>query len=326
MFRVSCSVFRVAISVPPFGVRGLIMNEKAIIFDIQRSSLHDGPGIRTTVFLKGCPLDCVWCHNPEATKLEQQLFFQYDKCTHCGDCVPVCPQNAHAIIEKIHSIDFEKCTLCGKCVDACNFGALKIIGSEMTVNEVMAEVMADFDFYKNSGGGITLSGGEPLFQYSFTKEILKRCKELGVNTCVETSGFVSPFKFKQLLPLIDVLLFDYKITDSQDHESFTGVPNQAILENLNAAYRYGTAIYLRCPIVPGVNDTDWHFNAIAELFEKYPKFAGIELLPYHDMGNTKRISIGIDKTLTELKTVLPEISHQWIEQLRLLGCNKAVIS
>jgi pyruvate formate lyase activating enzyme len=287
--------------------------------------LHDGPGIRTTVFLKGCPLNCVWCHNPEATKLEPQLFFHFDKCTHCGDCVDVCPQNAHSIIENKHYIDFDKCTLCGKCVDACNFGALKIIGNEMTVDEVMAEVMADFEFYLNSGGGITLSGGEPLFQYSFAKEILNRCKKLGVNTCVETSGFVSPFKFKQLLPLIDVLLFDYKITDSVEHENYTGVPNNVILENLNAAYRYGTSIYLRCPIIPEINDNDWHFNAIAELSEKYPKLKAIEILAYHDMGNSKRISIGTNETLTEIKTVSPETAQEWIQKLRLLGCKKAII-
>jgi pyruvate formate lyase activating enzyme len=301
------------------------MSEKAIIFDIQRSSLHDGPGIRTTVFLKGCPLNCVWCHNPEAAKVEPQLFFHYDKCTHCGKCIPVCPQNAHSILENTHSIDFDKCTLCENCVEVCNFDALKIVGKEMSVDEVMTEVMADFDFYKNSGGGITLSGGEPLFQYSFAKEILKRCKELGVNTCVETSGFVSPFKFRQLLPFIDGLLFDYKITDSEDHENYTGVPNHVILENRNAAYRYGTPIYLRCPIVPEINDNDWHFNAIAELSEKYPKLKSIELLPYHDMGNSKRISIGNSETLTELKTVTSETAQQWIEKLRLLGCDTAKI-
>jgi len=298
------------------------MPEKAIIFDIQRASLHDGPGIRTTVFLKGCPLDCVWCHNPEATKSERQLFFHFDNCTQCGDCAWVCPQNVHSIAAGKHTIDYDKCMLCGKCVEACNFSALKIIGNEMTVDAVMIEVQKDMDFYKNSGGGITLSGGEPLFQYSFAKELLKRCKELGINTCVETSGFVSPAKFKLLLPLIDVLLFDYKLTDNQDHINFTGVPNQVILENLQAAYRYGTAIYLRCPIVPGINDTDWHFNAIAELSEKYPKLKGIELLPYHDMGNSKRISIGTNETLTELKTVSPETSNTWLAELRSLGCEK----
>jgi len=301
------------------------MNEKAIIFDIQRASLHDGPGIRTTVFMKGCPLECLWCHNPESLVAEPQLFFHFDKCSQCGACATVCPQNVHSIMGGNHTIDYEKCMLCGKCVEACNFDALKITGQEMTVDEVMKVVLSDVDFYKNSGGGITLSGGEPLFQYSFAKELLKRCKEHGINNCVETSGFVSPIKFKQLLPLIDVLLFDYKMTDSVDHVNFTGVPNQAILENLNAAYRYGTCIILRCPVIPGINDSEWHFNAIAELSEKYPKLKGIEILPYHDMGNNKRISVGKSETLIDLKTVLPEISKAWLEQLRILGCEKAII-
>lgn len=301
------------------------MSEKAIIFDIQRASLHDGPGIRTTVFLKGCPLDCLWCHNPEATSAKRQLFFHFDKCTQGGDCARVCTENVHNFVDGKHTIDYDKCTFCGKCLEACNSNALKIIGNEMNVDEVMSEVMTDFDFYKNSGGGITLSGGEPLFQYTFAKELLKRSKELGVNTCVETSGFISPFKFKQILPFIDVLLFDYKITGSEAHEEYTGMPNQVILENLNAAYRYGVSIILRCPIIPGVNDTDMHFEAIAGIAEKYPKLKVIELLPYHDMGNSKRISIGRNETLTELKTVLPEVSQQWIEQLRMLGCTKAVI-
>ena len=299
------------------------MNDSAIIFDIQRASLHDGPGIRTTVFLKGCPLNCLWCHNPEGTSTTRQLFFHPDQCTRCGDCAQVCPEKVHHFVNGSHSIDYDKCTWCGKCVEACNFNALKLVGQEMTVDEVMAEVMADMDFYTNSGGGVTLSGGEPLFQFEFAKAVLKRSKELGLNTCVETSGFVSPFKFKQLLPFIDVLLFDYKMTDSEEHYNYTGVPNQAILENLNAAYRYGTSIILRCPIIPEINDNDWHFNAIAELNEKYPKLKAIELLPYHDMGNSKRISLGIDETLTELKTVLPEVSQKWIEKLSMLGCQKA---
>ena len=301
------------------------MPEKAIIFDIQRASLHDGPGIRTTVFLKGCPLDCVWCHNPESNSAKLQLFFHFDKCTLSGDCATVCPENVHKITDGIHVIDYDKCMLCGKCVESCNYNALKIVGNEMTVGDVLAEVMADIDFYKNSGGGITLSGGEPLFQYSFAKALLKRCKELNINTCVETSGFVSPFKFSQLLPFIDVLLFDFKITGSEAHQTYTGVPNLVILENLHAAYRYGTSIYLRCPIIPGINDNNEHFNAIAELSKKYPKLAGIELLPYHDMGNSKRISIGTDETLAGLKTVLLETSNTWLSQLNNLGCKKVKI-
>jgi pyruvate formate lyase activating enzyme len=181
------------------------------------------------------------------------------------------------------------------------------------------------DFYSRSGGGVTLSGCEPLFQYNFAKELLKRCKGLNINTCVETSGFVSPAKFKQILPFIDVLLFDYKISESDNHLKYTGVPNQLIIENLQAAHRFNIPIYLRCPIIPGINDTDFHFADIAELSEKLPKLKTIEILPYHDMGNSKRISVGRAETLTELKTVTPDMAQQWLEQLRLLGCSKATI-
>lgn len=301
------------------------MNEKAIIADIQRACMHDGPGIRTTVFLKGCPLKCLWCHNPETISAKPQLFFHYDQCTCCGECARVCTQKVHLVEKNNHIINFEACQSCGKCIEACNFNALKMVGKEMTVDEVLSEVMADIDFYQNSGGGITLSGGEPLYQYAFAKELLKRCKASGINTCVETSGFVSPFKFTQLLPLMDVLLFDYKITGSERHKIYTGVPDQVVLENLHAAYRYGISIYLRCPVIPDINDTDEHFKAIAALAAQYPKLKGIEILSYHDIGNSKRISIGIDETLTETKTVLPETSQEWISKMKSFGCEKAII-
>ncbi len=301
------------------------MIEKTYILDIQRASLHDGPGIRTTVFLKGCPLDCRWCHNPEATSTKRELFFYADKCTLCGDCAKVCEQEVHRFTNGNHFIDYQNCISCGKCVEACNSNALKLIGNEMSVDEVMQEVMSDFDFYKNSGGGITLSGGEPLLHFSFSLEILKRCKDLGVNTCVETSGFVSISNFQQILPLVDTLLFDYKITGSEKHAEYTNVPNEPILKNLELAYQQGISIILRCPVIPGINDTEQHFRAITQLHNKYPNLKGIEILPYHTMGNSKRTSIGRIETLPDLETVSPEISALWIKQLREMGCEKAKI-
>lgn len=301
------------------------MSEKAIIFDIQRASLHDGPGIRTTIFLKGCPLDCLWCHNPEAIASKRQLFFYVDKCTQCGDCSKVCEDDVHHFMDGKHTIDYDKCTFCGKCVEACNFNALKIIGTEMSTDEVMLEIMADFDFYTNSGGGMTLSGGEPLLHFSFSMELLKRCKEMAVSTCVETSGFVSAIQFKQILPFVDLLLFDYKVTGSDEHQKYTGVPNERILENLDMAYLYGIPIILRCIIVPGINDTDQHLKGISALNVKYPNLKGIEILPYHTMGNNKRTSIGVEETLMHLQTVPPEVSSKWIERLKELGCDKAKI-
>ena len=301
------------------------MSESAIIFDIQRASLHDGPGIRTTIFLKGCPLDCLWCHNPEAIAPKRQLFFHFDKCTLCGDCERVCEDDVHHLIDGKHTIDYDKCTLCGKCVKACNSNALKIIGSMMSVDDAMREIMADFDFYANSGGGMTLSGGEPLLHLPFSLKLLKQCREMGVNTCVETSGFVSAEQFKKVLPLVDLFLFDYKVTSAEDHRKFTGVSNERILENLDVAYRHGIPIILRCIVVPGINDTDLHFKGICALDAKYPNLKGIEILPYHTLGNNKRTSIGFDETLTDLETVPPEVADRWIRQLKEFGCEKAKI-
>ncbi len=301
------------------------MSETAIVFDIQRASLYDGPGIRTTIFLKGCPLDCLWCHNPEAISTKRQLFFYFDKCILCGDCERVCDDDVHHLIDGKHIIDYDKCTFCGKCVEACNSNALKVIGAEMSVDDVMHEILADVDFYTNSGGGMTLSGGEPLIQSSFSIELLKRCRENGVNTCVETSGFIAAEQFKKVLPLVDIFLFDYKLTDLDQHIKYTGVPNGRILENLDLAYKHGTPIILRCIIVPGINDTDVHFKGICDLNEKYPDLQGIEILPYHTMGNSKRTSIGIDETLTHLNTVPPETAEKWIAQLKKMGCEKAKI-
>lgn len=302
------------------------MDHKAIIFDIQRGSLRDGPGIRTTIFLKGCPLNCLWCHNPEATTPESQLFFYYDKCKHCGDCVKVCPNDVHQFNHEKHSIDYDKCKLCGKCVEECNSNALKIVGAEMSVDEVMLQVMADLDFYKNSGGGMTLSGGEPMFQFAFSMELLKKCRKKGVHTCIETSGHAPAEQFGQILPYVDVLLFDYKLTGSDSYKKYTGVPDKQILKNLDLAYKYGASIILRCPIIPGINDTDQHFNAICALDKKYPDLEGIELLPYHTMGNSKRISIGINETLIDLKTTPPGVPDRWLEKLKKSGCEKAIVN
>lgn len=301
------------------------MSEKAIVFDIQRASLHDGPGIRTTIFLKGCPQNCLWCHNPEAIASKRQLFLHFDKCTQCGDCEKVCEDDVHHFIDGKHTIDYDKCTFCGKCVEACNFNALKIIGNEMSVDEVMREIMADVDFYNNSGGGMTLSGGEPLLQLDFSIELLQRSREMGVKTCVETSGFIATEQFKKVLPLVDIFLFDYKVTGFEEHRKYTGVPNERIIENLDLAYQCGVPIILRCIIVPGINDNETHFRAISDLNEKYPDLLGIEILPYHTMGNSKRTSIGIGETLSHLETVPPEMAEEWIARLKQMGCGKAKI-
>jgi glycyl-radical enzyme activating protein len=302
------------------------VNETAVIFDIQRASLNDGPGIRTTVFFKGCPLDCLWCHNPEALTHKRQLFFFYYKCQYCGKCESVCENNVHKIINNTHTIDYDSCVQCGKCVNECNSKSLKITGAEMSVDEIMVEVLADMDFYANSNGGITLSGGEPLMQFSFAKKLLKRCKDKGINTCVETSGFLASTKFKEILPFVDTLLFDYKITATKTHKEYTGVTNETILANFDFAYNTGTNIVVRCPIIPGINDTEEHFKGIRSLDIKYPNLKAIELLPYHSIGNNKRTSLGVETTLAKMQTTSPEMAEKWLDQLKKLKCEKVKIA
>lgn len=301
------------------------MSEEGVIFDIQRSSFHDGPGIRTTVFLKGCPLECAWCHNPEAVAPARQLFFFAERCRLCGACARVCPNGVHRIADGVHAIDYARCALCGACVEACTQRSLKIVGTTKGVDDIMAVVMADMDFYRNSGGGVTLSGGEPLLQFSFALKLLRRCRAQGVHTCVETSGYVSSGRFAKALPYIDLLLFDYKATSEAEHRRFTGVSNNLILYNLDLASRAGTAITLRCPIIPGVNDNDDHFLGIRFLDTRYPLLRGIELLPYHAMGNNKRPAIGAPVTFPDLGTTPPDVAQGWLRRLRELGCTKATL-
>ena len=301
------------------------MSKRGIVTDIQRASLHDGPGIRTTIFLKGCPLQCLWCHNPEAISPRPQLFFAEERCVLCGACEASCPKAVHHVGKEGHAIDFGKCDSCARCVDECNSSGLRIVGKEMDADDIMAEVLADMDFYRNSGGGMTLSGGEPLFQQAFSLELLNRAKQANIHTCVETSGFIAAKKFEEVLPAVDLLLFDYKATKDADHRSFTGVFNQLILANLDAAYQGGKAILLRCPIVPGLNDTPDHFAGIRALDEKYPRLHGIELMPYHDFGNSKRPSIGLAEPPPNFRVPTETEPSLWLEALQALGCAKVRI-
>jgi pyruvate formate lyase activating enzyme len=301
------------------------VEQTGVVFDIQRASLHDGPGIRTTVFLKGCPLNCIWCHNPEAQLLKPQLFFFAEKCTACGRCEQVCEHQVHRIENGKHWVAFERCDACGKCTQACSQGAVRISGTEMHLSEVMAEVLADRDFYRASGGGLTLSGGEPMTQFAFSLAVLQSARSEAIHTCMETAGYAPAAKFAEILPLVDLFLFDYKLPGSAEHRKYTGVPNELILENLDFLYRSGKDILLRCPIIPGINDTPEHFSSIARLSQKYPHLRGVELLPYHDLGNSKRTQLGLEMTLQGIKTVPPEVSAAWVEQLTNLGCEKARI-
>lgn len=270
------------------------MSIKGIVFDIQRYSIHDGPGIRTNIFLKGCPLRCQWCHNPEGLSSKKEISYLEKKCVNCGACVAACPMDCHNItLEGIHVFNRAACIACGECTQACMFLALEQIGREMTAQEVIDEALADQEFFSSSSGGITLSGGEPLYQPEFAAEILRIAKEKNVTTCLETSGFASESTIKKIIPFVDLFLFDIKETSSQRHIEFTGVPNEPILNNLRFISQSGGKIVLRCPIIPQVNDRIEHAVAIADLANELKGVIRIELEPYHPLGLKKRERFGI---------------------------------
>ncbi|MBO5670856.1 MAG: glycyl-radical enzyme activating protein, partial [Clostridia bacterium] len=208
------------------------MSEKALVVDIKRMAIHDGDGIRTTVFLKGCPLKCVWCHNPESIGFEPQLAYYQNKCIGCGECVSACPVAAHTMSESGHAFDSTSCLACRRCTEVCLGGALTLFGREMTVDELMPLLLEDRAFYENSGGGVTLSGGECLSQAAFCRELLRRLKEEGIHTAVDTCGCVPRAVLDEVIPYTDIFLYDVKAVDDAVHKRCTGRSNASILENL----------------------------------------------------------------------------------------------
>ena len=253
---------------------------KATIFDIERNSYVDGPGIRTTVFFKGCNLRCAWCHNPESQSALPQMLFYKNKCTGCGKCKEKCPNH------------LESCELCGKCTLYCPHDAREICGKEYTVDEVMREILKDKVFYENSGGGVTFSGGECMLQIDFLEEILKACKQNGIHTAVDTAGHVPYERFERILPYTDLFLYDVKCFDSEKHKQYTGVGNELILENLKRLLATDKSVWIRIPIIPTVNDTEEEIRSIRSFLLSCGTPEKVELLPYHAMGKHKYAAIG----------------------------------
>lgn len=260
------------------------------VTNIQRFCMHDGPGVRTTVFFKGCPLRCQWCHNPETQSAAQHILFYEKKCIHCGACEAVCPNGAQKTAPK-RLFDREKCGLCGKCVPACCREALSFALKEMPLEEVLASVEKDRAFYGRNGG-ITVSGGEPMFHPKETLALLSACKKNGIGTAIETCGYFNQNYLPELVENTDIFLWDLKDTDDERHRKYTGVSNKRILENLREADRLGAKIILRCIMVSGVNMDEKHYGTIAEVYHDISGCMEVELLPYHVYGGSKAQAMG----------------------------------
>ena len=293
---------------------------KAFVSDIKRFAVHDGDGIRTTVFLKGCPLKCVWCHNPESIDFKPQLAYYQNKCIGCGECVSVCPSGAHKITEEGHVFERALCIGCGKCEKACLGEALKFYGTEMTVEELLPILLEDRDFYETSGGGVTLSGGECLCHGNFCAELLKRLKENGINTAVDTCGFVSREAIEKVLPYTDTFLYDVKAFDEQVHIKCTGQSNKIILDNLMYIDSLGKKIEIRIPFVPEYNSDQ--IGKIAALLSELKNLKAVKVLPYHNYAGSKYAALNMENTLPQILPTDEEIKKA--EEMLVLYCHTHV--
>lgn len=294
------------------------------IIEIQSFARNNGPGIRTIVFLSGCPLRCEWCCNPESFNENKVLAYRFDKCTQCLECVNSCPSNTLQNIDGQLYVDHSSCIGCGKCLKVCNTDALKLFGEAMTVEKVMKRVLQDKPYFDKYGGGITLSGGEPLMQQHFALNLLKQAKNNELHTAVETSGYVQQSFLMEIWSYVDIFLFDYKLSDDELHLKFTGKSNQIILSNLSYLNQQGASIILRCPIIPGINDEDNHFQRIAELSNQFNGIQSVEVLPYHKLGAYKYPEIGLPIPDIESSDASDEQVGIWLKKLSDFGCKNLI--
>ncbi len=280
---------------------------QGIVTNIQRFSVHDGPGIRTTVFLKGCNLRCFWCHNPEDMNPAPEIQFFPERCIECEACLDACVQGAHSVDNGHHRFRRELCSGCGECVDTCYAKSLVLVGASKSVEEVVDEILQDQAFYASSGGGVTLSGGEPLLQIDFSAAVLARCQERGIHTAIETAANFPWARVEAILPHVDLVMMDIKHMDSAAHRRSTGVRNERILENAARLGRQPQPLIVRTPVIPGVNDSAAQIGAIAAFVATLPNLLYYELLPYHPMAESKYRSLGQLYRATDL--VPPSPAH-----------------
>jgi pyruvate formate lyase activating enzyme len=301
-------------------------SETGLIFNIQRFSIHDGPGIRTTIFLKGCPLRCFWCHNPEGLHKQVEIQFYSARCIQCGECARACPEGAQIVNPTERVYQRERCTACGQCVETCFAEGLQLVGKQVSAGEAVAEALRDRDFYASSGGGVTLSGGEPLLQPRFTFAVLAALQAEGVHTALETTTHCSWDTLSAALPLTDLFMVDLKHLDPARHQAATGVSNERILENTRRLAQTGKPIIFRTPVVPGVNDTPDEIHAIATYVRELGDLRAdsgtglsLELLPFHHLADDKYTSLGLEYHAAHLTPPPKELMNALTEAARSTG-------
>jgi len=272
------------------------------IVNIMKYSIHDGPGIRTTVFFKGCPLNCQWCHNPESQGFGQDLMYRPERCVGCGQCLEICPSGATFSTEGKLSYRRDKCLVCGECSTVCHAGVRELVAKTMSVKEVMVEIEKDLIFYDESGGGATFSGGEALMQPDFLLEILKSCKKKEIHTAVETCGFVSLDSLQRISQYVGLFLYDIKLMDSGKHQDVTGVPNELVLSNLRWLTGHHPKVIVRVAIIPGINDDEENLCQLGDFVASLKHVTEIHCLPYHKAGADKYRKLGLKYVLPDLKS------------------------
>jgi pyruvate formate lyase activating enzyme len=287
--------------------------KKRLVISITRMTVHNGPGIRTLILFKGCPLRCVWCSTPESQKETPEIAFYPDKCIRCDDCLPACPRNAITAGDKAVIIDGELCDNCGRCADVCYSEALRLLGRQYTVDELVYEVKKDDVVFRHSGGGVTVSGGEPLLEPEFALELFRAFKRSGINLGVDTCGYVPRKNIEAVFPYIDFFLWDIKHMDDDTHREHTGVSNRLILDNLRFVSGNNIPVYLRVPVIPGYNDSEENLRAVCEFARGLSSLVEIDLLPLHHLGETRYAALGREypiEGITLLRDdVLTEMKH-----------------